>query len=780
VTKRASADLSADRLALVGAGTRIDVALADGTFSIARGRALAVRDACARVELEEGTAVSSAGRPWEVGEPPRRFENAHGRGVRAVLSQGEGAARLLLELCAYDAQPFLTLRVGLSNLARRAMRVRSLSPVVGDGADGGLTLAAGMRPARWFRHGWQSWTPTMSISTAQQDLDVRPPVHAPCPPPEGRGALASEEVAALLDPESGRSLVLGFVTARRQWTQVRMHAGRRAIEAVAFADSAPLRAGETMWSERLLVEIADGAEEALERYASALAREQGARVPAASSAGWCSWYYYFTQVSEADVLKNLRFLEEHRERLLVQLVQIDDGYQAEIGDWTVTNEKFPRGMGPLAREIKEAGFVPGLWLAPLLAGERSRLYAEHPDWMTRDDAGAPVFAMQNWEQRCFGLDGTHPQAERWLRDLFREVTDGWGYEYVKIDFLYGGALAGRRHDKDASRIEAYRRALQAIRAGVGEQRFILGCGALMGPSVGLIDAQRIGPDVMPWWRFRRRRMQRERGRPPVGGEPSTENALRNVLTRQWMHGRLWANDPDCLMARADRTKLTLPEVQSLASAIALSGGALLISDDMALWPRGRLDLVSSLLPLLDEGGRARDLLREPMPSTLELEVRRPFERWLLVGRFNWSGRKQPLSVELPRGRWHAFEFWSGRYYGAHEGELTLPDVPAHGVRLLALRRALDRPQLIGTTFHYSMGGREIAGARWDGRRRELRIDLQPVAKRRGEVWVHAPRGFRLAEARLADKPIAAARREGRALAFRFALTSPAALTLRFA
>jgi alpha-galactosidase len=780
VKARATGELGSDRLVLTGAGVRFEASLTDGTFSVARGRSTTLQGVCARVELEDGRAISTAGRPWEVAERPRRFEETHGRGLQALLqSPVDGALRLRLELFAYDEQPFLLFRLGITNLGRTARSVRSLSPVAADGQAGGLTLAAKPNRWRWFRHGWQSWTPTLSLSAAQQDMDVRPPVEAPAPPPEGRGVLASEEVAALLDPQTGRTLVLGFVTARRQWTQVRLDAGRCAIEAVAFADGAPLRPGETIWSERLLVEVAGDAAEAFDRYAGALAREMGARVPAASPAGWCSWYYYFTQVTEEDVRKNLRFLQEHCEQLPVQYVQIDDGYQANIGDWTTTTEKFPRGMGPLAREIRDAGFVPGLWLAPLLAGETSRLFAQHPDWVIRDDDGKPALAMRNWNQQCYGLDCTNPQVERWLRDLFREVTEGWGYEYVKIDFLYGGALAGHRHDKHASRIEAYRRGLAAIRAGVGE-RFVLGCGALMGPSVGLIDAQRIGPDVAPWWRFRRERMQRGRGRPVIGGEPSTENALRNIFTRAWMHGRLWANDPDCLMAREDRTKLTLPEVQSLATAIALCGGALFISDDMARWSRRRLDLVSSLLPPLAEGGTARDLLRESMPSTMELEVRRPFESWRLVGRFNWSGRRRSLSVALPHGRWHAFEFWEGRYYGVHADGLVLSGVPAHGARLLALRRALGRPQLLGTTFHYSMGGREINSTRWDGRRRTLRIGLRPVAKQRGEVFVIAPGSYRFAEALLDGKPIARASRGGRVLSFRFALTEAATLTVRFA
>ena len=124
-----------------------------------------------------------------------------------------------------------------------------------------------------------------------------------------------------------------------------------------------------------------------------------------------------------------------------------------------------------------------------------------------------------------GWTAPTPQVERWLRDLFREVTDSWGYDYVKIDFLYGAAIAGRRHDASATRVDSYRRGLAAVRAGVGDTRFVLGCGALMGASVGIIDGQRIGPDVAPWWRFRRKGMS------PMRAAGRVSRASRRRRTR---------------------------------------------------------------------------------------------------------------------------------------------------------------------------------------------------------------------------------------------------------
>jgi alpha-galactosidase len=144
---------------------------------------------------------------------------------------------------------------------------------------------------------------------------------------------------------------------------------RRAIDVRCLADGIRIEQGETLWSERVAIDVVGHPNAQLERYGDALAREMGARVPAVTPAGWCSWYYFFTQVTEEDVVRNLRFLEQHRRELPVQTVQIDDGYQADIGDWLTVNEKFPRGMAWLASEIKRAGYTPGLWLAPFLLAE---------------------------------------------------------------------------------------------------------------------------------------------------------------------------------------------------------------------------------------------------------------------------------------------------------------------------------------------------------------------------------------------------------------------------
>ena len=184
----------------------------------------------------------------------------------------------------------------------------------------------------------------------------------------------------------------------------------------------------------------------------------------------------------------------------------------------------------------------------------------NPNWTTSDDKFA------------YALDPSNPAFRAQLRHLFTKLTRDFGFSYLKLDFLYAAAAPGRRHDPNLTRGETLRHGLESIRAGAGDDAFILGCGCPLGQAIGVVDGMRIGPDVSPFW-----------GSTASGaGDPSTVYALDAIIARSFMHRRLWLNDPDCLMLRARETSLTADERAALAATIVASGGMLLISDDMSL------------------------------------------------------------------------------------------------------------------------------------------------------------------------------------------------------
>src|SRR5688500_17326750 len=168
-------------------------------------------------------------------------------------------------------------------------------------------------------------------------------------------------------------------------------------------------------------------------------------------------------------------------------------------------------MTPLLDDIRAAGFTPGLWIAPFMVGNRSRLFREHPDWVVRDrQTGGPLAQMTfygefRWHKRSeeyYILDVTHPDAEAYIRQVFRTWAQDWGAGYFKTDFMLFGAEHGPDrviwHQPGLSRIAIWRRMASLIREEIGDALW-LGCGCPLWASAGYVDAVRIGRDVGVRW-----------------------------------------------------------------------------------------------------------------------------------------------------------------------------------------------------------------------------------------------------------------------------------------
>jgi len=665
----------------------VSVHLNKGTFAIEdheTGR-MVISDAAVAVSLSAGRTFSSRGVGWD-SEGSTPVEHALGRGLSLRLRResDEHEPELLLTISLYEDHPFAVIQAEMVNTGAAKMQVAAFHMLDGANVDLGSPAASW----RFYKHGWQSWSPTLVLDCSGEDVPLAAPVIAPGTQPEGRsGRFVSEMMTAVVSAKTGRGLVAGFITTADQFSQLWLDRESQALTAALYADGIAVPPGGRLSSERLLLEPTRAPLQAMERYGDALGRSMGARPRTDVVTGWCSWYCYWQGISEQHIIANLEELARRREELPLEYVQIDDGWQANIGDWLEVNEKFPHGLKWLVERILRAGFKAGLWLAPFLMGANSRLYRDHPDWAVQYKPDKPFIAMQNWGQDCYALDLSHPEVIDWLTTVFRTVCEDWGFDYVKIDFIYAGAVDGIRHDANITRAQAYRRGLEAIREAVGE-RFILACGNPIGPSIGLVDGARIGPDVAPFWHPAGGSARNERDRM---SEPSCLNAIRNSITRWWMHGRLWQNDPDCLLARDSETALTLDEVRSLATVIAMSGGMILDSDDLTLLSDERREWLSVLLPPYGKAARPLDLFDSEMPALMELDC----GSHRMLAMFNWSDwsdwsdKSAEIEAQLPDGESEVFDVWTRAHLGAVRGSISLV-VPPHGCRLLAVRALGER------------------------------------------------------------------------------------------
>lgn len=428
--------------------------------------------------------------------------------------------------------------------------------------DGGVLLrgervwvASPVPVTRFYRHGWQSWSPTRWLDATRPVAPVTVPLLQTAGD-DPAYALASRHGGSGLgavDCGEDRVLLLGALGL----------GGR--VEAAAGALEASSELDDAEWFAAL------GDEQVVfARYAALLGQRLGRRGGRVVRL-WSTWASLGRDISEpllGALVDEITSIPE----LDVDVLLVDDGWQRDVGDWQ-PNDAFPSGMAALAERISAGGFQPGLWLAPFLAGQWSPLAVDHPELLLLDDGGAPVVAARGWGGDAYALDVTAPGAVEAAAELVARAV-GWGYRFLKLDFLYAAALPGRRHE-DVHREVAYRRAVEALRAAAGDDTYLLGCGAPIIASLGVFDGLRVGPDVAPWWEHEA--VTRHLHDLSL---PATRHALTSALHRLWL-SPLVDVDPDvvylgprgnALTARQRSWLLELARICGFCGTSELPGG----------------------------------------------------------------------------------------------------------------------------------------------------------------------------------------------------------------
>lgn len=648
----------------------------------------------ARLGIEiagEGRQRQIPGKSWNLaGWREEELASPHGRLQQVVLETGRShlglACRLTFALA--EEQPFCLWKVRLSNQGQHPQRIRRIALL--DAAR--LVNLAGNAPA-FHVNGWQSWSFSATYAAHERPRVTRlgalqPRLHYE-PQYRSPGRFGSDFYGVLGDRQQRCGLLLGFLSQKQHFGTLAADLRRTpSLRLWANGDDARLDPGaeiETDWAVYLPLHLDE--DDPLAPYLAAVARENGARLPETIPVGWCSWYQYYQNVTATDIHKNLMAVERMKDELPLQVVQLDDGFQRQAGDWFDFSPGFSEGIAGLAAEIRQRGLTPGLWLAPFIVHPKARLVREHPDWLLRNRLGLPVTAGYIWDGFTRALDLTHPDALAYACRVVKTAVKEWGYPYLKLDFLYAGGLPGKRRDPTLTSAQVLRRAMEAIRQAAGEETFILGCGAPLGSVVGLVEAMRIGADVSGNWKPRQYGLERPFENEP--GMPAVRNALQNALTRANLHGRWWLNDPDCLLVRPE-TRLTLAEVQTLATVIRLSGGLVMLSDDLERLPDDRLRIAKMMVPVIGQRPRVLDWFDSRSPQRMRVDLEDNHGKRYLLAWINWEDQPCQVFIQLrdfrlPDGTYRLREVWSGV---ESEWSADAPfnrRVAAHGCLLLEIQ-----------------------------------------------------------------------------------------------
>ena len=305
--------------------------------------------------------------------------------------------------------------------------------------------------------------------------------------------------------------------------------------------------------------------------------------------GYTSWYNYFQNITEDIIIRDLNGLDPYKDQ--VNIFQIDDGYETFIGDWLDPNpSKFPKGMKYIADEIHKKGYKAGIWLAPFNCQKVSRMAKEHPDWLIKHENGKPMVGCIAWGG-AYTFDIYNEEVRAYLKKVFDVVLNEWGYDMVKLDFLYSQCIKPR-HGK--SRGEIMCDAMEFLRECVGDKLF-LGCGVPIGPALGICDACRISCDVDLTYKGQ------FYSRIQVSNEMlNARSAINNSIFRRHLDGRVWMNDPDVFFLRKNNLKFTDEQKFLLGKINNLCGNVLFVSDNAGDYDANAAKLLKKFFDKTDE------------------------------------------------------------------------------------------------------------------------------------------------------------------------------------
>jgi len=459
------------------------------------------------------------------------------------------------------------------------------------GRPGRIEVYRAPAPTAYLLNNWQSWGPMELATPATRFPELEaivsgysPWLFSPVPAELLRGPV-SDYFAAW---DGG---LAGFLTSRAGHPFFTVEGG----DLVGWLDYFDAEFASPVPIEPLAVLAGGPVGDLLDAYGRLVKRAGRVTVNPWNPVGWCSWYHYFGKLGWPDVVENLDAAAADRAAFPFDVFQVDDGYETEIGDWLSAKPGYPDLAG-LAGAIKGRGFRAGIWAAPFSAAETSRLFTEHPDWMVQEE-GRPKPCYKGWGRTIYALDTTHPGVQDWLHGTVRALRKA-GFTYLKIDFLFAAAMSGGRR-KRVTPIQAYREGLRVIRRAAGHA-FVLGCGAPLLPSVGLVDGMRIGEDTAPYWKTKLSGFQ----------GPNAFFALKNALMRQFMHRALWLNDPDCLLLRDREIELGRGERELYAMTAGALDNMVIASDRLALLGPAEKELLRRSLALRGRRARVTGLLGE--------------------------------------------------------------------------------------------------------------------------------------------------------------------------
>lgn len=390
--------------------------------------------------------------------------------------------------------------------------------------------------------------------------------------------------------------------------------------------------------------------------------------------GWNTWDYYLDRVTPEDIFENVAALRKMPFADKLNYIVIDDGWQRGWGDWT-ENEAFSCGLDTVAARIREAGFIPGIWMTPVGIKGDVHVFTEHPEWLCKNECGELLY-----EMGLYYLDPTHPDAEQFILNSYRYQYRA-GYRLFKMDYVSPLLHVKHFHDPAATPYGVLSRLVERVRETTGPDAVVLGCSLPLECGADIAPAMRIAVDIHNYF--------------------SHVSWIAQSLAWSWMHNNITTRiDPDFLIVRGEETAkeplnraerkrndylppirsrqtdrdrfkcrwchgdpFSAVEAETWANLVAISGGNLFLSDRISTLNDRGIAIIEQALSLAGEEVRPRYL-----PEDRRLPAVWEGDRAMLV--INWED--VPRNISVPNVRQ---PFSADKPYTLTEQTLTVTLLP---------------------------------------------------------------------------------------------------------
>ncbi len=500
-------------------------------------------------------------------------------------------------------------------------------------------------------------------------------------------AAFARDMFILKNKASGNLAALAMVTAHRFYSELRL--GKNSLILYTDMEGKALVPGEQYRLERF-VQLEDGEDETafLSRYAATVAAINHARPLKKPPVGWCSWSRYYRNVNAENLNLAAVSTGEYLGKLGADTFQIDDGWQYDCtfsGKFIADAEKFPQGLDAVAQTARTAGLDFGLWLAPLIIAEESRYYEELKH-LTAD-----FISSAHPERHSRPFDPENEEFQKFLHEEFTALTKRYNVRYYKLDFLvfaWRNMLNGKRlYGKSDYMIALFRRSLQTIRDAVGPDVTLVACGSPILECVGIFDAARTTRDIISG---------------AAGYWDIMQWVIKTVLYRWFYHNTVFTADPDGLILRdqdvGDTFDCTWAEAKLWATVVALSGGSMLVNEELSELSKARRSLVTALAPPLGVSARPVDLFETPVPTAAVAQ----YGEHRFVGQFHFDDAPDEnhsfATADFGLEKALVIRSWDKKVLGVTENVIEKKRQP-HSGELYDLRPVPEKPCFLYADGH---------------------------------------------------------------------------------